>query len=613
MAKKTPDGGRSEISTAPVGRVDVVTFDLRRNLINVLGDEHYPYAEFLYHELAANAWDSDASEVQIVEEAVRPSAPGRTALYDIRISDDGLGMDFDGLREYFTVGESSKSQRQVSEVRGRRLIGRIGVGKVSILKVARSWRVTTERHRGLVAPVRLTVHVDIDEWISGRLPGFAVQYLEPVGRSGTEIVLEGVHTRLREDRIQRHLQRLPLGEDFMVWRNGELVPPRRWHGISRVEINTTATWEEDGVTHTGPVRGEIWLRPEAAKNEQAYVIEPASEKDGLRREAAGIEVRVDRDMITREFFGHEHHGHAVNRIWGWVEVPWLPILGNRTDYLRDSAAGIAFRETVKPFFDHVYNTTVRYEKDARANRARGPQGTQGRGQKPSDEEPLDNGDGPTTDYAPPTDGSETDDASSPDENDSLASRYAQALSALLADNPELAPIVEQPAVTTPGRPAKDRIYPVRPLDDVQPFAVDAYGDDVAVERREETQSVRRAINGTIKRNAPRGQLPSMPLGEVKVNTSAGVRLRFANLGPLEGPYRWNLDDPGDLTLDVNVEHKLYQETERPGGSLHRMYCAWVVGLALTERAFPAGATLLSDTLETLTYELFSRWSPKRQR
>src|SRR5687767_13254173 len=115
-----------------------------RTLINVLGEEHYPYAEFLYHELAANAWDEDATEVHINEETVRRGSRAGRALYDITVSDNGNGMDGQRLRDYFRVGGSTKRQRGTSERLGRGLIGRIGVGKVSILKVAREWTLTTE-------------------------------------------------------------------------------------------------------------------------------------------------------------------------------------------------------------------------------------------------------------------------------------------------------------------------------------------------------------------------------------------------------------------------------------------------------------------------------------
>src|SRR5262249_15557581 len=130
-------------------QVAVVSFDLRKNLINVLGEDHYPHAEHLYHELAANSYDEDATEVVILEDTVQPARRGQPPVSDLTVRDNGNGMDLDGLRQYFTLGESDKPGRKVSEVLHRPLIGRIGVGKVANLKVARSWTLTTERHLGL--------------------------------------------------------------------------------------------------------------------------------------------------------------------------------------------------------------------------------------------------------------------------------------------------------------------------------------------------------------------------------------------------------------------------------------------------------------------------------
>src|SRR3954453_13594387 len=103
------------IRTSPtVGRVEVIGFDLARSLINVLGEEHYPHAEYLYHELAANSYDEDASEVHIEEKVIEPGTRGRVALMDIRVWDDGNGMAREHLRHYFRVGDSEKVQRQFS-------------------------------------------------------------------------------------------------------------------------------------------------------------------------------------------------------------------------------------------------------------------------------------------------------------------------------------------------------------------------------------------------------------------------------------------------------------------------------------------------------------------
>jgi hypothetical protein len=574
----------------PATSGDVVAFDLRRNLINVLGEEHYPYAEYLYHELVANAWDEDATEVQIVERIVQPAAAGRPQIYDITVSDDGAGMDRGGLQEYFTVGESGKRDRRTSARLGRKLIGRIGVGKVAILKVARRWTIETETAGG----PRYRVHVDVDGWIGGTLAAFPIQELPPTGKTGTEIRLEGVRTRLREDRILRHLQRLPLGEGFMVRRNGRLIPPRQWHGIDRIPIETTAVWEEQGTSHEGPIQGEIWIRPEGKGRERAYVEEPTLESDGLLRDPAGIEVRVNNDVIAREFFGHESHGHQVNRIWGWVEADWLPILGNRTGYLHDHPAGAAFRDAVKKYFDDAYNR-VRYEKERRAQDRRAAAGKWS----------------PTTTAADETDGAgdDSDEPEMSESDEAWASRLGEGLNRVLRDKPELGPVIPVAKVTKRGRPANDRIYPVRPTGRVVPFERSPYGADVAIEADRERGKVLRAVAGATLR--ARNGHEELELGDVTVNTAAGIRLRVVPLGLFEGPYRWNLEDPERLTLDINAEHRLYLAAGRPGSLGHRFHLAWVVSVAIAEQMSPGSGRRLADYLETMSSELIDAWGPLR--
>jgi hypothetical protein len=602
----------------PVGKVDVVSFDLRRNLIKILGEDHYPYAEFLYHELAANAWDEDATEVQIVENVIAPARRGQPAVLDIVVRDNGNGMDLGLLREYFKVGESGKRARKVSERLGRPLIGQIGVGKVSILKAARRWQVTTERHLGLDEPVRLTVHVDIDQWIDGDLPAFAVQYLEPTGSSGTEITLEGVTVKMREDRIVRHLQRLPLGEDFMVWRNGDLIPPKQWFGVDMIPIDTEVEWVIGGETEHGRLRGELWIRPEApSKREQAYIKEPADSGQGLRRDAAGIEVRVNQDMITREFFGHESHGHQVNRIWGWVEAPWLPILGNRTDYLRDHPAGVAFFDAVKPYFDDAYRR-VRYEQDSRAQEAKrkadGAGGDEADGSTSPDEASADGAGAAAAQQS----GASTLRDTVESEHEQVASRYGETLKRTLDDHPDLAPVLREPARTSRGRPALDRIYPARPTGERQAFVADPYGTDFAIRSSVESDAVSKVVAGSALRSGGDGaerddDVETLETAEVVRNTPAGIRLRFVPLGGFEAPYRWALGDSPELSLDINTDHKLYvQSIDRPGGAQHRLYCSLMISLALGELAHPSTGPAVAAYVETLAYELFDGTAGRRR-
>lgn len=584
-----------------------ITFDLSRRLINVLGEDHYPYAEFLYHELAANAYDEDATDVYIIERLVQAAAPGRQAEHDITVRDNGNGMDLAGLHEWFRLGESSKPSRKFSERFKRPLIGQIGVGKVSILKAARKWTIDTERHLGRDEPIRLRVHIDVDEWISRQREGFAIERLEPEGRPGTKLILHRVTTRLREDRIFRHIQRLPLGEDFKVWRNGEMIRPKSWYGIDCVQIDQAVSWTEHGQTKTGRVHGEIWTRPEKKGRERAYVFEPKTEEDALHREAAGLDVRVNGDVITREFFGHASHGHAVNRIWGWVDADFLPILGNRTDYIRDHPAGVAFREAIQPLFTDAYNK-VRYEKDRRAK---------GRREKKPDPVPA------LDQKLEPTSGQETraDDVSPPippsmpasNSADALASRYGEILNAVLEEKPELSLVVTTAVVPSPGRPAKDRIYPARPTGVAKPFLVDVAGTEFAVIKSTELGTVEQPARGRFTEGSdPESEFAEeMQELEIKAITPAGIRLRFVGLGHFEAPYRWNLADPSELSLDINTDHALYREVEGLGAAMHRLLCAWIISTALAERRRPKMGASFAEDIETVCYELFTRWSRRR--
>jgi hypothetical protein len=609
-ARKKPLANAKPTRAGATPRLEVVSFDLRRNLIQVLGEEHYPYAEFLYHELVANAWDEDASSVHIVESVVRPAGRGQSPIYEIAVLDNGNGMDLPRLREYFTVGESGKLDRKISDRLSRPLIGRIGVGKVAILKAARSWRITTERHLDVEDPVRLRVRVDIDEWIAERVPGFAVEFLEPSGVPGTEIVLEGVQVKLRQDRILRHLQRLPLDEGFMVWRNGELIPPRRWFGVDRIPIDEEAEWAEaDGTVRRGRIRGEVWIRPETAKKrEQAYLLEPKTEDEGLRREPAGIEVRVNRDMITRDFFGHESHGHQVNRIWGFVDADWLPILGNRTDYLRDHPAGHAFYNAVKPFVDQAFNR-VRYENERRGQEQRDRRAAAARSGGGSSRADVDNDD--AQDEGRNHAGSNARPEPPPTSTDeAVATRYGEGVKKVLEAHPEITPVVETPAKATRGRPANDRIYPARPAGVRRQFVAGLEGTDLALTTGTDIVERREVTTGSALRG-PTDESSEEELADIKVNTSAGVRIRFVPLGSIEAPYRWNLGATDQLSLDINTDHKLYQEAGRPTTASHRLHCAWMIAMALTERTMNGAGERFADLVESLSYELFAEWTTPR--
>jgi hypothetical protein len=489
----------------------------------------------------------------------------------------------------------------------RALIGRIGVGKVSILKVAREWTLTSERSLGLAEPSRVQVHISVDDWIDGRLEAFPIEQLEPTGQAGTEIRLEGVSTRFREDRILRHLQRLPLCDEFRIWRNGELIPPRQWHGIARIDIDEEVKWTGDDGERSGHMKGEIWIRPFVSGRQQtAFIAEPKNPEEGVSRDPAGIEVRVDGDTIAREFFGREQAGHGVNRIWGWVDVPWLPILGNRTDYLRDSAAGEAFQTAMQRHFDAAFKRVKAERESPRGGRRRDENNDSS-----SESDPDQGAEAGDTKKDPANGGAGMPPVQ--DELEPVASRFGKVLNQLLDDRPELAPVVESKAITERGRPAKDRIYPIRPTGKKLPFSPDSYGRDLAIEvsTEELRTSVVKTGNSVRRGGSPAEEVSEMQEGNRTLNTRAGIQLRFSALGAVEAPYVWATEDAENLALDVNTEHPLYPASERPGSVAHRLHCAWVVSVALADRRQPNVGQQMADFTETVAANLFAEWGGRK--
>src|SRR5438105_6877788 len=78
-----------------------VEFD--RHLVGIVGEEHYPAAEYLFRELAANAYDADATEVRF-QYHFGTDEQG----YKLIVEDNGNGMTRDELSGYFTFGAKQK-------------------------------------------------------------------------------------------------------------------------------------------------------------------------------------------------------------------------------------------------------------------------------------------------------------------------------------------------------------------------------------------------------------------------------------------------------------------------------------------------------------------------
>jgi hypothetical protein len=291
-----------DASTLPV-RVD------KSHLVTI-GERLYAESVELVRELVNNAYDADATEVHV------------TLTDDaIEVRDNGLGMDLDGLREYFTIGASDKRLHPRSPRFGRPRIGQFGIGKFATLSACGRFTVATQQ--GAFAA---EVVFDKDEWErAGDRWDLPMRVFPPDPRrgDGTTVRLTRLYRRFDPAEVERRLlEGVPLrAPDFAVFLNGRRILGQRLpgHRIPFLEG-----------TRFGPVHGEIVIVPSHL----------ASATD------LGIEIKVKQVTVRRDLFGMEAWGRDAARIRGEAHADFLPVTADRSGFVTDREEYRAFLEVM---------------------------------------------------------------------------------------------------------------------------------------------------------------------------------------------------------------------------------------------------------------------------
>ena len=99
------------------------------NILNHLGLNLYSSTPSVLAEVIANAWDADATEVKVEFDMKKT---------EIIISDNGCGMDQNDInKKYLLVGyQKRKGNKNYTTSKGRRPMGRKGIGKLSLFSIA---------------------------------------------------------------------------------------------------------------------------------------------------------------------------------------------------------------------------------------------------------------------------------------------------------------------------------------------------------------------------------------------------------------------------------------------------------------------------------------------
>jgi len=167
---------------------------LSLHVLDHLGFNLYSNIPAVLSEIVANAWDADASVVDIQLDNVAQR---------ITITDNGLGMSQEEINDKFlTIGYRRREAGEVTTPSGRHVMGRKGIGKLSLFAIADMVRVTSIKRSKKSNPPEKNAFImkteDIKKAAAER-KDYLPKPLPPgliKGKPGTKIILTDLKTKI---------------------------------------------------------------------------------------------------------------------------------------------------------------------------------------------------------------------------------------------------------------------------------------------------------------------------------------------------------------------------------------------------------------------------------
>ncbi len=198
-----------------------VRFSVDAGLINRLGKELVGKGETAISELIKNAYDADATKVDLVfKNALKP---GGTLI----IEDDGVGMSYEELiNGFMRISSSDKIHNPVSNKYKRRKAGRKGIGRFSTQRLGRELTIITQTEN---VDLAIRAFIKWDEFISDRNLtdiSFAIDFIPKTKQNGTILIIDSLNDSWTDAAIKRaykYTENLlipePLSSERKKWDN----------------------------------------------------------------------------------------------------------------------------------------------------------------------------------------------------------------------------------------------------------------------------------------------------------------------------------------------------------------------------------------------------------
>jgi len=238
-------------------------------LVQQLSTTFYPHPQIIFDELVSNAHDALASTVRIFLEKD-----------SIIIDDNGEGMTPDGLVHFFYISHTKKNEERVRSFKDvkRIIIGKFGIGKLSIYQICRKFEISTWRD-GIESSATFDFDkFETEEFIENFDLEVKSMQTKKLG-SGTRIVLLELKTevtgRLTAKILAKRLSKtMPLDENFKVIVRDEKSPPITLtkEDIVGKKIKAEYSIEEPSVDGIGRVHGTVMFFKKEDQNNQGVFI-----------------------------------------------------------------------------------------------------------------------------------------------------------------------------------------------------------------------------------------------------------------------------------------------------------------------------------------------------
>jgi signal transduction histidine kinase len=246
-------------------------FRPRARLLLLLGDQLIRDEGIAVFELVKNAYDADATAVEVTLEDVEDRQNGR-----IIIEDDGSGMDLDTITDvWLEPGTDHRADQRAAGWRtprfGRLPLGEKGVGRFAVHKLGRRIQVITRARR------QREIVVDIDWDAFGRERYLddvlvSVRRREPrhfkAGETGTRIEISGLRSKWTRGAVRNLARnvtsiRSPFAGPSDFATSVELEPDTRWlEDILDVDVVLeSAMWRSHAKIVQGELTYEYEFRP----------------------------------------------------------------------------------------------------------------------------------------------------------------------------------------------------------------------------------------------------------------------------------------------------------------------------------------------------------------